>query len=173
VVTTSSDGVLAGTDLNSGSGDSATRWYRVLAVTSGGQADAPVLYRNLNFQEVPFGLTVNWNPDAYAYYQTGDDFQVLPAATTTVTVTVNHRPVLVSALSSDNALVVLPDGFEQTAALEAAAYALAKGGAETQATAELRQLAETIRGPLLDDLARRNARPMVMGFPDSRVEWGG
>lgn len=173
-VTTNATGVLLGSALNAGTGDTAERWYRVLAVTPpNGGADGKEQYRPLMFQEVPTALITNWNPDAYAYYQTGDDFQVLPPQVTALVVTVNHRPPLCSSLASDNSVVVLPDSFEQCAALEAAAYALAKGGAETQATAELRALASTIRDPLLDDLSRRNARPQVMQFPDSRFDWGG
>lgn len=169
-VTTNSSGQFAYTDLNSGSGDSAQNWYRILAI-----ADANYVYRQTAFMEAPLATTTNFlTPESKMWYDAGSSIQVLPVTNgLSLTVSVNWVPPRIDQLSADSVTVDFPDGHEVILWLEAAAMLLSKGGAENDAAQTMRAMAEQERQELYSDISRRSARPMFMQFNDGPGDWGG
>lgn len=170
-VTTASDGTFALSSLTTGTGDSAKNWYKILALTDGNA----VVYQQTDFRSVPLAATTNYaDPYRRLWYFAGDNVQVLPVgAGTTLTATVNWVPTRVDSLSSDSVTADFPDGHESILWLCAAAELLNKGGAETEAAQSLLAQAARQRQQMLQDIARRSARPMSLAFPDTAGEWGG
>lgn len=169
-VTASSVGVVALSGLDSGSGDTLETLNKIISVTDGNS----IIYREVEFSAVPLG-TVGSNNDLMMdrlYYLAGTNLQVLPATSTALTITVNHIPTTIDNLSGDAVNAEFPTGYENLIALSAAADALAMGGSETGATAELRQLAQTYRQQVYAEVQRRTTTPMLWQFTDRAAEWG-
>lgn len=170
-VTTDTNGQFAYSGLNSGSGDSAQTWYRILAVTDGNA----IVYRQTSFQAVPLASTTNYDtPYERLWYDAGDNAQVLPKTSgLALTVTVNWTPVTIDSLAGDSSTYDFPAGHEAIIWLGAAAFLLDKGGAETDAANILRASAAQRRQQMYQDLSRRFAGPMELSYPDLASDWGG
>ena len=95
------------------------------------------------------------------------------AASLSIEVVVSHVPPLPSSLSDGFQIVVFVEPYEMLLSLGTAVYMLTKGGAETDAAAELKGLADAMRGSLLTQISRRIASPQVWRFGDFPSEWGG
>lgn len=170
-VTTDSSGRIAITGLDSGSGDSAEYFYRVLT----GPTDGNILWQETDFQYVPLGTQTGYqNPYNYLYYLAGDYFQLLPVqASLALTVAVNHTPPTVAQLSGDASTITFPANNEYLLVWVTAATLLLKGGAESQAASDLLALADSARKGMLGDIGRRTTRPTSAMFNDSPAAWGG
>jgi len=169
-VTTDAEGVVSLDDLNSGSGDSYERWYRILAVT-----DGDVAYQQVEFDEFPTAKTGSYGPSSpRSYYLVGNNIQILPdSGNLQLSIYVNHRPQLVSLLAGGDSIVEFPDGHELILAYRTAALMMMKGATESRPAAELIELANQERAQLLDDLARRTINPRTMAYPDGPSDWAG
>lgn len=168
-VTTSSAGLFAYTSLNSGSGDTAQTWGRILVITNGS-----VIYSQTDFAAVPLGTSSTYvNPSRLLWYDAGDNVQILPASSVALTVAVNYTPPRIDQLSADTVTIDFPDGHESILWLEAAAMLLSKGGAENDAAQTMRAMAEQARQQMYSDIGRRSIRPQYLAFPDSAGDWGG
>lgn len=167
---TDSNGQLAFSALNSGSGDAQENFYRILSVTDGN-----VLYDETRFQDVPVAITANYLPTyPRLYYLAGQQVQILPvSAGTTIIVTVNWKPTALADLSGDTVTVNWPDNDHLILVYESASKLLLKGGAETNAAMDLKRLAREERDELLDDLRRRTINPTRMAYPDLKYDWAG
>lgn len=151
---------------SSGSNDCET-FYRILALSKDNR-----VYEEIAFVERPLGSENN--DSGFVWFRYGEQIQVLPYTTgDSVTVWVNHIPCRVDTLDTDSADVEFPSGYEDILCLEAAAMLLAKGGAETGASAELSALAEQSRQDMLQDFARISIKPLRMKAEDTAAEWGG
>lgn len=168
--TTDSAGCFTLDSLNSGSGDTKKYWYRLLALT-----DGTAVYRETQFITVPLATTANYGqPYQRMYYLAGDNYQVLPVtANLSLTATVNWTPPRIDQLASQLSVVDFPDGHESIVWNLAGADLLTKGGAEVQAADALRQIAAAQRDQMYQDLSRRSARPLFMGYGDTGADWGG
>lgn len=168
--TVDSSGRIAISDLTSGSGDSAERFYRVLLMSIN---DLP--YREITGKD-GFMATVQQvtsSPLYGVWFRQGDYLIVPDAANATNTdIWVNHLPTRADNLATDASTVVFPDDYEDILAYETAAILLSKGAAEVDAAAALKALAEDMRRDMLQDIARTSTRPLVMQFPDTAQEWG-
>jgi hypothetical protein len=169
-VTTDGDGMIAFSDLSSGSGDSQQNFYRVLSVSDGN-----VLYTQTRFQDVPLATTTNYLPTyPRLFYTAGQNLQILPVSSSlTLYVYVNYKPTPFNQLASDTSTIDFPDGGELILANEAGAALLNKGGAESGAAQVLRNEANLSRTLLLDDLRRYTIQPTMLAYPDQKYEWGG
>lgn len=170
-VTTDANGQFTFSGLTSGSGDSAQNINKIITVTDGGQT----IWRETDFARVPLatGGTMSALDFDRTYYLIGDTVQVLPAqAGLGLIVSVNWTPTPIDELSATSVDADFPTGYENLIAVQAAADALAKGGAETGATADLLQLAMTYRQNLYGEIARRTTTPTFLGFSDSAWQWG-
>ena len=107
------------------------------------------------------------------WYDAGQSFQLLPAAGTALTVSVNWTPPRVDQLSADSVTIDFPDGSETILWLEAAAYLLSKGAAENDAAQTMRAMADQERQNMYSNIARRSAHPLTLGYNDRASEWGG
>lgn len=156
--------------LNSGSGDTKKYWYRLLALT-----DGTAVYRETQFVTVPLATTANYGqPYQRMYYLAGDNYQVLPVTSgLTLTATVNWTPPRPDQLASTLSAVDFPDGHESILWNLAGADLLTKGGAEVEAANALRAIAANQRKDMYQDLSRRSARPLFMGYGDTGADWGG
>lgn len=170
-VTTDANGQFAYTSLNSGSGDSAQNWYRILAITDGNF----FVYRQTTFMEVPLASNSNYQTTYNKlWYNAGTNVQILPVTPSLVlTVTVNYTPPRIDELSGDSVVVDFPSGHESILWLEAAAFLLSKGGAENDAAQTMRAMADQERQQMYADIGRQAARPLFLGFNDTASEWGG
>lgn len=172
-VTTDSAGQFSYSGLSVPStGDTQQNVYKLLVLTDG----ANTVYRETEFRDVPLALSGTMQDLSYdrSYYLIGDAVQILPqSASTSLVASINWYPTPVDQLSGDTVEADFPTGYENLVALGAAADALAKGGAETGATSDLRALALTYRQALYADVARRTGNPTIMAFPDRSSAWGG
>lgn len=172
VVTTDTSGKFALSSLDSGSGDTAQRFYRVLAIT-----DDNYIYDETRFQDVPLATTTNWAlPYQWyrLYYLFGTTIQILPVASgVSLNVWVNYKPPVPSDLSGDAVTVDYPDNSHLILAQEAGARLLMKSGAESAGAAQLSAMADQNRQLMLLDLQRRTINPVrVMPVDDAR-DWAG
>lgn len=166
-VTTAADGTFPLTDLNSGTGDSQQLWYRIISITDGNY-----VFAETRFQDVPTAISSNYRPVwDRLYYFAGDSVQLLPAATTALTVAVNYKPTAPSALADGSSTVDFPANSHLILAWETAGRLLVKGGEETQAAADMFKLAEAERDKLLSDIQRRSIAPVRLMPPDSIFDW--
>lgn len=145
--------------------------YRIIGVRVGDRLYAPgslrenLLTRTLNYPS---------ESNHRLYWLQGDYLYLWPfSASDTATVMVNHLPTLPSLLANGNTAVTFPSPFEMILAFETAGLMLAKGGAETDATGDMKALADGMRNRLLSDLQRRSADPVAWTYSDSRAEWAG
>src|SRR5258708_34732534 len=171
-ITTNTDtvtGRIPLTALSTGSGDTQKRLFRILACI--GPTDT-IVYNPAEFLEIPLGETFAAN--VRVFYLGGDNIFILPKQLNVpFDFRVNWIPTRPADLSTDNIAIVFPNDYQDIIRYEAAAWMLTKGGAETPASAELRQFAEAIRMDMLQDLARFTTDQDQVRFPDSRFEWGG
>lgn len=169
-VTQDASGQIALSALDSGSGDSQQRTYRVLTVIQGTR-----IYDEMSFMELPNASSVSASTASFfVWYRLGDVIQLLPIeSSASMTITVNHLPTPIDQLSSDTVAAEFPRDYEAIVALSAAAELLDKGGAESGASDVLSQRAEAMREDMLSDLARTSTAPTRMGYTDSRWDWGG
>lgn len=171
-VVTDANGQIPFASLNSGSGDNAQNFYRVLSMY-----DNMALYTEANYRDVPMGTVSNYTPQyPKQYYIVGEFVQILPVqASLPLTVTVNYKPTSLADLASDSSVISFPEGNAMLLACEAAGRALeTKAGAEDINGAQsLFRSAQRYRSDFLDDIARRTINPRRMGYPDSRLDWGG
>lgn len=155
--------------LDSGSGDTQQRLYRVMDI-----ADGTRVYNEVQFAEVPVATVIATANTSYCWYRIGDVIQMLPiASAVVVTVSLNHIPTPIDQLSADTVFAEFPRDYEPIVALEAAALLLEKGGAEAGAASVMAQRAESIRQDMLSDLARVSTSPLRMSYPDTRHVWNG
>ena len=169
-VTTDSNGQVAWTSLNSGSGDTAQTFYKVLAVNDGTQ-----LYTPISFQDVPLATRTSSYVSQFdkRYYPIGEAFQFLPSASgQTLYVTVSHTPTRPGSLAGGSSTVTFPDPYGPLLSWGTAALALQKGGAEYDTSVVLQAQADKLRQQMYADYARKTAVPSVMQFPDRAWEWG-
>jgi hypothetical protein len=171
-VTTDSNGQFTFADTNSGGGDTAQNTYKIITLTDG----ANTVYRETDFRNVPLALSGTEDYLSYdrQYYLLGESVQILPqTASQSLQVGVNWIPTSFDNLASSASDVDFPAGHENLLALCAAAMALAKGGAESQAAGDLFALAQQRREALLGDIARLTGNPTFLQFPDYAMMWGG
>jgi hypothetical protein len=162
-------GQLAASALDSGSGDSQQRCYRVLDV-----AQSDRTYDEIEFRDVPTATTQTSANIARAWYRIGDVLQCLPVEpSATMTVWVNHTPTPIDRLSTDDAMAEFPRDYELLIAYETAAWLLVKAGSESDTTVTLQGMAEQIRGDMLGDLGRQSINPKQLRYSDTRSDWGG
>lgn len=157
------------TSLSTGTGDSQQRFYRILAVI--GPTDN-IVYSPAEFLEIPLGETFAAN--VRVFYLEGDNIFILPKQLNVqFDFRVNWLPTRPADLSAENVTVTFPTDYQDVIKYEAAAWMLTKGGAETAASAEMRQFADVLRTEMLQDLARISTDQDQIRYPDSRFEWGG
>lgn len=170
LVATNTDGAIAFTDLNSGSGDTQQNMYRILSISDGN-----ALYTETRFQDVPLATTSNYLPTySRMYYVAGSSVQLLPVAIgTSVYVAINYKPTSLLDLASVTSTIQYPENNYFIIVWAAAAQLLLKGGAESRAAADLNALANSERATMLDDIRRRTINPTRMAYPDTKHEWGG
>ena len=156
--------------LNSGSGDTAKNFYRILAIN-----DGSVIYTETRFQDVPLATTTNYLPTyPRLFYIIDSKIQLLPVLSLKqLYVAFNYKPPALSDLSSDNVVVNYPDNCGIIIAAEAAAILLLRGAAETQAAANYKKLAADRREVMMDDIRRKTINPTRMAYPDLRYDWAG
>lgn len=159
-------------DLTQGLGDAAQRFYRILAVlVDGRQYQGPV---DLTTWTAAAQATTAGDAGPAIWYQEGLNLNLLPQqAGKTADIWVNWIPARPSVLSDDNAIVDFPDGHEDVLITLAAARLLMKGGAETQASLELKADITEDYEELLQDVARIATKPLTMNFTDSASDWAG
>jgi len=169
-VTTDSNGQIAFTALDTGSGDTQQHFYRVLSVN-----DGSVIYTETRFQDVPLATTTNYLPTyPRLYYIVDSKLQLLPVDSgKSVYVAVNYKPTALLDLSSDNVVLTYPENNYIVIAAEAAAALLLKGGAEASAANNYKKMAAENREIMIDDLRRRSINPTRMAYPDLRYDWAG
>lgn len=176
--TSDADGRYALADLSSGTAGLATRerFHRVLSVLidRGEYEDATQESERMLLR---WSLLAAGETEAgpRTYWVAGDYLYTLPklASTQATAIWVNHTPERLDALSDDTYDVVFPEDWYHVLFHEGAANLLMKGGAETQAAAELRQQAEAHAREMIGELTRRSTGPLVMRFPDGAADWAG
>ena len=166
--TSNSSGRYVLSDLDSGSGDTVQRLYRIIKVVID-----DILYKHSRFDLWPQAEDKGWSPRVW--WREGDDVFALPkqASKAATGIYVNHIPARIDNLSADTVNITFPDGYEDIGCLEAAALILSKGGAETQASSELKALAEEMRADMLQDIARLSTEPLRFEPEDSAMDWAG
>ena len=167
---TDSQGRILLSSLDSGAGDTAQYWYRIMSVT-----DATLQYAQMEYLDAPMlSDDVTWSWSRPAFYVAGDYLHIVPRTPNlSLRVTVNYKPTRLRQLSGGSAIVPFPDGHEMLLAYESAAQVLIKGGAESQAAGVLKAQAQDERASLLDDVRRRTTQPTFMMYPDRRGDWAG
>ena len=165
--TPTSEGLIALSDLSSGTGDSAQVFYRVLGLSRGS-----VVYKEIDQMDVV--VTASGHGEQWGYQswcRAGDNLLVLPMNTDSVVELVNHHPPLPSNLVGGSSTVVYPVGYEQILTYEIAAMMLSKGGTETEASAQLKTFAEEWRRDMLEDIKRTSTNATQIAYSDSSGEW--
>lgn len=168
-VTSSTSGTVPYSALSSGSGDSQQNWYRILAVT-----DGTVMFQHTEFANVPLATTATvQNTYDKLFYLVGETMQIVPATSQALTVSVNYKPTSLIDLASDDSTLDYPENNHFILVWMAAAQLLLKGGAESNAAAQLRALAEAERATMLTDIRRRSTNPTRLAYSDTKYDWAG
>lgn len=171
-VTTDANGRFDLSALASGSGNSAERLYRIMTVT-----DGTYLYGETRFQDVPLGTSLgisSYNFNDKLFYLFGQQVQILPPVPNlALTITVNYKPPVPSALADDGDTVDFPDDAHLILVWEAAGRLLGKAGSEAASAQVLFDLAKSDRETLLSDLQRRTTQPLYLSPVDDARDWGG
>jgi hypothetical protein len=165
-VTLDSDGRFNKTDLNTGSGDTLETYYRIQTLRRGN-----IFYQPSEYKEFPISPGDVTFPNVW--YERGSQIQVIPndSSLSEAIVGVNHLPARADLLASDSSTVVFPEGYDLLLAYETAAMMFTKGGAETAAAADMRQMARVLREEMHQD-QRISVLPMRMGAMDDPNDWG-
>ena len=151
--------------------DTAEYFYRVI----GGFTDGARVWAEVTADELPAPVLAGTvTPIAPCFVQTGDLFQLLPAIPgQLLSVAVSHTPPTIAQLASDLSTIQFPRGYEYILVWVTAATLLMKGGAESQAAADLFSLADGARKNMLGDIARRTTQPTFAAFSDAAGDWAG
>lgn len=168
-LTRDSNGRVPVSSLTTGSGDTQQSFHRVLQVR-----DAGVTYRPEEWPLSPLLADPNYSASTgYTWRREGDYLVIGPLnAGGAITVRVNHLPRRIDELSGDTVQVTWPDGFEHVLVYETAGRMLMKGGAETDASRDLKGQANEFRKEMYDALGRTHGGPKTMRFGDDPAEWG-
>lgn len=171
-VTLDADGRIPVASLDSGSGDTAERAYKLLAAA---KADTRQRYDTVaEFMDNPLATLVHPTWPSYRVWRQGDYWQFVPVESVSVYCFVSHLPPLIRDLAGDSSVIVWPaDEFVPIIAYEAGAFLLAKGGAETDAAKTLGGLAEDLWQDMLADVTRPTTDPTFVSASDSPLDWGG
>lgn len=153
--------------------DQQQRFYRVRSLAINNRP-----YREINATDgylAAASLTSTSSVPIFGFWFRQGDYIIVPDAPnqTATGIWVNHLPTRADNLSIDTAVVEFIDDYEDILAYEVAAILLSKGAAETDASAQLKALAEGMRTDMLQDLTRMSTKPLVMRFPDTAAEWAG
>lgn len=169
-VTTDANGQFLVTTMDTGSGDTKKWFFRMIALTDGN-----VVYRPTSFRQVPVATTTNYvDPYQRLYYQAGDYVQVLPVtAGLSLYAWTNWTPTPIDQLAGTSSTVDFPDNSEMLVCYGAAAFLLNKAGAESEASGQMKAMANELRTQMYQNLSRFSAQPIYMGYPDLAGEWGG
>lgn len=157
--------------LTAGIGDTLERFYRILTVMiDGRQYEGPVPARNWAAYELQ---GAGGNP--LVWYQEGTSLVALPiqALKAADLILVNWIPQRPDRLEADESEVIWPDGREQVLVNWAAAKLLMKGGAETQASVELRGDVQDAHDEMLEDIGRLSTNPRQVQHSDDAGIWAG
>lgn len=156
------------TDLDSGTGDTAQRHYRVLAFAVGN-----IVYEESRLDLWLLPNTSNPQPQ-YIWYFEGTKLMALPITVSAAAdVIVNWIPPRQEQLSGDTIVVDFPDGYENVVAWDAASMLLNKGASEAQRAQVLSYQAEALRQDMLQDIMRRSTAPIKMRYNDAASDWAG
>lgn len=169
--TSDASGLYSISALSTGSGDTAKRFYRIIGVVIN-----EAVYEEVTKKNYILGSSLNIG--YRVWYRDGDQIATLPVEQNKTLsgnegFHVNWIPTRIDNLAADDSNVDFPDGYEEILCLEAAAFLLAKGGAETDTTAAFRALAESLRQEMLADIQRFSIAPMRTQYPDSPYDWAG
>jgi len=163
--------------LTTGSADTVANLYRIIAIgrTADGALFAPLKFANYPNAVIASAANIVDQLPERLWWRTDTLIQLTPSTLTTgqVAVAVNTFPCLVGALSADSIAVPFVEGFELILAFEAAAYMLAKAGAETAGSAALKAFSGEMRRDMLSDISRLSTEPLGLEYADSPLEWGG
>lgn len=152
-------------DLNGSTGDTLERLYRVLAVRIDGQP-----YRE---QRLATYIDREDQINSMVWFEEGQSITALPLQLShAADIWVNWIPARPVTYTADSVEVDFPDGYDQVLIQLGAARLLMKGGAETQASAELRQDIQEDYDEMLQDIARVSTTPMSMLHTDRGTDWG-
>jgi hypothetical protein len=152
--------------LAAGAGDSQQRLYRVLAVRN-----ATVPYRPADAADMT--TAVASGSGTGVWWEQGTDLQFLPGDSgRALTVAVNYTPTRADDLSADAVAVDWPEDYEMLLVWETAALLLAKGGAETEAAADVRAMSLELRERLHAEAERLSTRPREWRYSDTSDVWG-
>jgi hypothetical protein len=173
--TTDAAGFIPVSALTTGAGNAVRHFYRVLTWVFNNYQ-----YKTGTQEEWALGQNQGVAPRIYFLSDNGTApaFMQLPVATNTTFdgvgsfIWVNWFPQnFVNYADGD--VVDFPDGYEEIVAIESAAALLAKGGAEIQATNDLKRIAEEFRSEMLQDIARETGKAMRVQFEDTSAMWAG
>lgn len=168
-VTLDADGRVAVSSLDSGSGDTAERFYKLLAAA---KVDTSQRYRVSEFMDDPLRTLVHPTFPSFEVWRQGDNLQFTPVEAVSVYCWVNHVPTLIKDMAGDNSTIVWPaDEYVPILAYEAGAFLLGKGGAEAGAAASLSVMAEDLWSDLLADVARFSTDPLFIQASDRSSDW--
>ena len=153
--------------LDTGTGDTMKRHYRILSISDGTQ----MFYRQVEYKDFPSIASPTILP--YIWYELGTSIQVLPASSANVlTVMVNYRPPNAAQVASGSSIIDLPDGFEMVVAYHTAAQLAMKGGIETAFAQQYRATGSDLETELLMDIRRAGTKPVIARAMDSPADYG-
>lgn len=167
--TSDANGRYAISGFNTGAGNDRIRLYRILGMTVD---DIPYTEGKLNDRN---NLLAEANDTRlYEYWREGDNLVAFPRQATKVgKFWYNHIPIRIEDLAQDSDSIVWPDGYETIIGIYTAVEMLLKGGAESEAAADLRVLAGEKKAEMLLDLGRFSTSPITMKYTDDARDWGG
>lgn len=169
-VTLDASGRFALSSLTSGSGNTVETFYKIIGVNNGEAIYAPAELRD-NMLTASLGQV---SAAQRTFWRVGSEVQCYPYTSgESIDVVVNYLPCLPGSLSSDSDTVDYPEGYETVLIYETAAAMLMKGGAETDASADFKAIAEEVRGDMLADISRMTTDPTQMRYNDSSIDWAG
>lgn len=167
--TSDADGKYAISDLSSGSGDSAERFYRILRV-----AINNITYPYQPRSEQEFLAETLQLYRGYYWFHEGTNIVAMPisASTQATGIWVNWLPTRIDNLSADSVAPDFPDGYEHILCRKAAARMLEKGAAEAGAAQYLDAKADEMEAEMLQDLARLSIDARQPAYNDASADWG-
>lgn len=166
--TPDSDGAIAFTALEAGSGDTLELPFRIVAV---GQNGIPCAERDPD--DAPL-RTPTTRTQARREWWVQDETVYVAGVTGALDIALRHIPQPASALAGDDSTVVWPSTHEMYLCYRTAALALMQGGVETQASREIGAVAEKVLKPILyRDLLRKTNAPIRIRADDDAAAWGG
>lgn len=86
---------------------------------------------------------------------------------------VNDRPTRFDQLTTEDAAVEFPDGYEDILAVHGAAEVIMKGARETEAAIELKASVQDDLNRMLQTLSRASTNPTRVRYVDRAGDWGG